>query len=235
MKRKLGIICFYLLISFLFYAHNLPKSIDDILEIIFIDYKIYFNALNNINCYGFFYFPSFFILTPLILNPIIYAIFLVLCICINQIILRELVKNRDAHFFFTIGNIGVLFVGNIDAFIFLVILICLKYRNEYITPILLAFICFKPTVFLIVPYFLLEAKNKTKFIAIFCGVFISVNCSFIFSIGITDFNPISIIRLFPNTLFKTWLMFVCYYYFKSYNDNLIFNVHNNNNNRKISP
>ncbi|MHA1252543.1 MAG: hypothetical protein ACTSRP_21335 [Candidatus Helarchaeota archaeon] len=77
-------------------------------------------------------------------------------------------KNSIRVAFFITLPFLYLYNGNIDPFIFLVLLICCRYiEKEKIIPALLAFISFKPTIIMVLPYFFYNSKNRKNFILIY--------------------------------------------------------------------
>jgi len=75
--------------------------------------------------------------------------------------------------------------GNIDPFILMILLLCCYYeKNQFLPPILLGFISFKPTVIFVVPYFLYITKNKCKFILFYISFLLLFNIYLIFNIDV---------------------------------------------------
>jgi len=160
----------------------------------FVDYFYYqaafYRLINNQELYknNFVYLPSFFILAPFILNKMVYFIFLISCLVVSSILLLKLENNIGKVLFFILLPLLYLYNGNIDPFIFLILLICCYYiENEIIIPILLAIISFKPTIIMILPYFIYNSKNRKKFILIYIScllilnIYIIINYSLIIS------------------------------------------------------
>jgi len=189
-----------------------------------IDYYVYLDGLNellNNNLYktkSFIYLPSFFIFTPLLLNKEIFFNFLIICFILDILLLVKLKENPIIVIFFGMFLISRLFAGNIDVFIFLIITYCLYKDNEILTTILLAFITFKPTVILILPYFVYYSKNRKRFIIIYSITLILFNIYFLFYPekileyiyqGLTFSNDIRVYLCY------SWLFYVYYYYFKN--------------------
>ncbi len=149
---------------------------------IFIDFTYYNAALtrlmSNEKLYqkNFVYSTSFFILSPILINLYLYLIILSICLLFSLILLIKLENNYWNILFLILLPVLYCYNGNIDPFIFLIVLICVYYKNnEYLTPILLSFISFKPTVILIVPYFLYISKNRLKFILYYVSFFVMFN------------------------------------------------------------
>ena len=126
----------------------------------FVDYGYYVSAIERFWNHGklyqqnFVYFPSFFILTPFLLNFYIYFGLLCISFVISFFLLLKLEDNYWMVMFVLMLPILYTYNGNIDPFILMVVIICCYYeKNEFIPPILLAFISFKPQVIFIIPYF----------------------------------------------------------------------------------
>ncbi|MFO8019498.1 MAG: hypothetical protein R6U96_12800, partial [Promethearchaeia archaeon] len=141
---------------------------------IFDDWRIYQEAfleyMNGINPYAdvsFVYFPHFFLLTPIFLNLYVYILFMLVCYGFSFYFAIKLQINKYIIIIFLFLNPIISLNGNIDFFILLVILICLYYKNSYLTPVLLSFVSFKPTLALVLPYFFLKSKSRVKFIIVY--------------------------------------------------------------------
>ncbi len=141
-----------------------------------------FHYYRNENFYTeyFGYFPSFFLISFLVEDLMIYFAFLSTCAVVSFYLLFQLTSNKIIAISVGIINFLTIFSGNIDPFVCMVVLLSLYYKeNEVIPSILLAFICFKPTTFLIVPYFFFVSKHKVKFIMIFITSFMAFNFYFL--------------------------------------------------------
>ena len=133
--------------------------------------------------YQFNYLPSFFLLSPFLINKTVYIIFLFICCGLCSIILIKVEENKFFRVLFSLLVFFLSFVGNIEPFVFLLLLLSIYYQeNTYLPPILLSFICFKLSLFLVVPYFLYKSKNRTIFILLFCFCFTLYNIYFLFNI-----------------------------------------------------
>ncbi len=148
---------------------------------VFVDYGYYSSAVlrfwagESIYQNNFVYLPSFFILTPIFLDIYIYLSFLLISLVISFIILIKLEDKFWMVFFVLCLPVLYSYNGNIDPFIFMILLICLysHKKNEYLAPVLLAFISFKPNVIFILPYFIYVSKKKKIFILIYL-IFLSI-------------------------------------------------------------
>jgi len=182
--------------------------------IIMIDYKVYQENKQP-------YFTSFQHLYSIIEPIDIYIPFIIICTILSAIIILILLKEYMVVFAYIVPQmLGRIVCGNIDPFIFLIIVICLYFKeNNYFVPILISFICFKPTIFLIVPYFLYVTKNKYIFLSIFCLSFVIFNFDFfLLGIqGILDFiNASYSVHSDYHLYFRYWMTYVYYYGFKEY-------------------
>ncbi len=156
-----------------------------------IDYEIYLFAYHNYildkpyytnspicgnTCFA--YFPSFFVYFQFIYSYEIYIYFLLICIAISCAILLVINENDSERIVAVALIIGSFNFngGNIDPFILLIISVCLLFRNnKYITPILLGLTSFKPTMIIILPYFIWKNKNKLLFCSLFASSFLCIN------------------------------------------------------------
>ncbi|MHA1292607.1 MAG: hypothetical protein ACTSQJ_08075 [Promethearchaeota archaeon] len=203
-----------------FYIQIISFYINPVYDI-FIDYRYYYAAVQRfwnseqLYQYNFVYFPSFFFLTPILLNFYIYFLFLLISLAISFILLLKIEENYGMVMFILMLPVLYLYNGNIDPFILMIILICCYYeKDENIPPILLAFISFKPTVILIIPYFLYVSKNRKRFFLLYSSFFILFNLYLIiqyklffefFKYGMFDFgHKIDIIRPY-------WIYYVYYF------------------------
>ena len=94
------------------------------------------------------------------------------------------VKNHIFSYWFSVIIFFTTFTGNIEPLTFLLLLIVFHYEeNQYIPPIILAFICFKLSFFITIPYFLYRAKKKVIFMFIFTLLFCLLNIHFILNIS----------------------------------------------------
>ena len=157
----------------------------------FVDYGYYYTASlrfwSNEILYqnNFVYFPSFFILTPILYSFSIYYIFLISSLVVSFIFLTKLENNYATVMFFLLLAFLHTYNGNIDPFILMVALICLYYeKNQNIPPILLAFISFKPTVIFIIPYFIYTSKHRVKFILLYGSILLLFNLYFLLHIDV---------------------------------------------------
>ncbi len=175
----------------------------------------YWENINPFQEY-FVYLPSFFLLSYLVYPILVYFILLITCSLISLFILFKLDNNKLMNLSLFFISLLTIMSGNIDVFIFLIILICLW--NQKLSPFLLAFITFKPTVILVLPYFLYRSEKRFKFIFYYCLTFILTNYYFIL-------NP-NAIWLYYDYTFNTfnmgfaflrpyWISYVYYFFFMS--------------------
>ncbi len=157
----------------------------------FVDYGYYFTASlrfwNNGILYqnNFVYLPSFFILTPFLFSFNIYFVFLMISLIISLIILLKLKEDYGTVVFFMFLAFLYIYNGNIDPFILMLVLISIYYeKDQYLPPILLAFISFKPTVIFIIPYFLYISKNRVKFIFLYGSFLLLINSYLVIHIDV---------------------------------------------------
>ncbi len=179
---SLFILCLILTIYSIYWESIEPAVI------IFWDYFVYYSPAiqkfwNSEVFYGLNYFPSFFFLTPFYINLEIYIVFLTCCWIGSIYLLFKLEKNYFVVLIFSFFTFVYILIGNIEPFSIFILLIAFLYEEDkYIPPILLAFICFKLTMFLIIPYFLYKANNRILFIIIFISAFLLLNIQFLFHI-----------------------------------------------------
>lgn len=179
---SLFILCLILTIYLIYWA-----SIETAV-IIFYDYIEYYSLAiqkfwNSEGFYGLNYFPSFFLLTPFYINLEIYIVFLTCCWISSTYLLFKLEKNYFVVLIFSSFTYIYILIGNIEPLSFFILLIAFLYKEDkYIPPILLAFICFKISIFLIIPYFLFKANNRILFILLFISTFLLFNIQFLFHI-----------------------------------------------------
>lgn len=188
---------------------------------IFGDYRIYIDAIIdyfNGNPYkdpSFVYFPHFFLLMPLYINILIYIGFLGLCIVISVLYMRKNNFNKYATIIFGAGMTLFCLSGNIGVLIAMIALICLYYDNDYLTAILMAFVSFKPTVIIILPYFLWRVDDKFKSCIVYCLTFVGLNGYFLVNNPEWYFIFLQFERnrwafvYFP--FFRIWFFIVLYY------------------------
>ncbi len=181
---SLFIICLIITIYVIYWASIEPAII------IFWDYIAYYSPAiqkywNNLDVfYELNYFPSFFVLTPFYINLEVYIVFLTCCWIGSTYLLFKLEKNYFVVLVFSSFTYIYILIGNIEPMSFFILLIAFFYKeNEYIPPILLAFICFKLTMFLTIPYFLYKANNRILFILLFIGFFLLFNFQFLFHVN----------------------------------------------------
>ncbi len=155
-----------------------------------IDYRIYLFAYNNYKsgkpyytnssicgrtCFA--YFPSFFIYFQYIYSFEIYIYFLLICVTLSCAILLVINKNDNDKIValaLIIGSFNC--CGNIDPFVLLIISTCLLFKeNRFIPPILLGLTSFKPTMIIILPYFLWKNNCKLLFCSLFVSSFLAIN------------------------------------------------------------
>lgn len=172
----------FIYIVYIFFYFQISSFYFNPVYDLFIDYSYYNSAVkrlwSNDKLYqnGFVYFTSFFILTPFLLNIYIYLALLCVSLIFSFFLLLQLEDNYWNIIFFIMLPILYIYNGNIDPFIFLIVLICCYYqKNEYIPPILLAFVSFKPTIILIIPYFFFNSNNKAKFYLYYIAFFLLFN------------------------------------------------------------
>jgi hypothetical protein len=206
LKSSTYIIIFYYFVAIFF----IIVFLTNINTFVHVDYQVYRLARerydNSLNFYTdskFPYLPSFFLI--FYASEVYFIILNFICIYISTFIMFKLdCKYYELLPFFMI-NVISLIGGNIEAFIFMIVLISYYYRkSEYIPPILLAFICFKPTVIYIIPYFLYISKNRIKFIFLYCSSLGLFNIYFLFNFEMififleNGFNPDDVIFVFRN-------------------------------------
>ena len=188
------------------------------------DYWIYHNAidryLRNENFYieYFGYFPSFFLLAPLVYIGEIYAFFLIVLAFLSFIVLFK-IESPNVAILIGFLNLLDIFSGNIDFLIFFVVLLCLWRNENYTIPILLAFISFKPSVILILPYFLYKSKKRYLFIITYGASWICFNYYFLLHTEYITYFIDYAIPFFSGGfayLRYTWLWYVYYYWIKEY-------------------
>jgi len=141
-------------------------------EFFLIDFKIYKEDLQP-------YLPSFDYLMIKYWDTYIYIWFLIICTAISVILIARK-EPIVVTMIFTHQLISRIYCGNIDPLIFLIVIVCTQYNNDYMRGILLAFVCFKPSVILIIPYFIYKVKKKFVFLVIFCISFAVFNWAFFF-------------------------------------------------------
>jgi hypothetical protein len=159
---------------------------------LFVDYGYYFSAVERfwandiIYQNSFVYLTGFFILTPVMLNIYMYLILLLISFVIPFILLVKLEEKYWMVVFVLTLPVLYVYNGNIDPFIFMIILICLYYskENEYLAPILLAFVSFKPNVVFVIPYFLYISKKRIKFIILYLVFLILFNINLILQFNV---------------------------------------------------
>ena len=191
----------------------------------FIDYQDYVNGLerliNNepLIDEDFVYLPSFFIFTPVLLFFPVYFVFFYTClIVLSYELIKESETDKTVIYFMLFGVIFVSITGNIDPFIFLLLIFSLRLvKNGYniIPAILLALIVFKPTTIYSIPLFLYYSKEKISFLIVyllFCSV---LNIYILFHLGIiAEFVVLTqtahFFQLFIN--FPAWLWYIIYQY-----------------------
>lgn len=139
-----------------------------------IDYIIYKDAYkrytNDRPFYrdGFIYLPCFFMLFQFICQYDTYMLFLVICYAGTIPFLLRLDMNFLAKMSFLFTVLVDMYSLNISVFILLIVAILLNIRKEHpIIPIILAFLCFKPNVIIIVAFFFILTENKKQFVIIF--------------------------------------------------------------------
>jgi len=153
---------------------------------VFWDYFEYYaptidNFFNKEGFYDLNYFPSFFILSPLVIILPIFIIFLSISWIVSVYFLFKIEDNYLVVLLFSGAAFYYILIGNLETFCFLILVIAYYYKeNNYIPPILLSFICFKITMFLTVPYFLYKSRKKFQFLLIFAGLFLIFNIYFLF-------------------------------------------------------
>lgn len=140
---------------------------------------IRYNNHENFYTEYFGYFPGFFFLQFFMYNIFIYFIFLLCSATCTFILMEKITKN--VPFSLTIYLIELITItsGNIDVFIFPVILLCFYKKNDILNAGLLAFISFKPTLILILPIFLYQSKSRIKFLSFFSISWILFNSYFL--------------------------------------------------------
>ncbi len=164
----------------------------------------------------FLYLPSFFLLSPFVYNQLIYAIFLICCSAFSLILLLRLEKDKYMAAVFTLTSLATIFSGNIDVFMFFVILLSIRY--EKLAPYLLGFISFKPSVIFILPFFLYRTNKRIRFMFLYCLTILLTNYYFLF-----NFNHIWIYLNYNLNDFDLglvffrpfWLSYPYYYWFMS--------------------
>ncbi len=142
------------------------------------DGSLYYGDTGDYGRIGFAYFPSFFIYFQFIYSFEIYIYFLLICIAISCALLLVINKSDNERIVAVALIVGSFNFsgGNIDPFILLIISICLLFRNnKYLPPILLGLISFKPTMIIVLPYFLWKYKSKLFFCLLFISAFLCIN------------------------------------------------------------
>ena len=158
---------------------------------------------------------------------------MIVCTVITIILMFVILKeNLLAFTIFLQPILERITFGNIDPFVFLVIVICLcldKYEYYYTIPVLLGFICFKPTVILILSYFFLSNKRRFAFVLLFTSTFFLFNIEFLLSgyqnilSFITTQQKDYALKYNMGTHFRYWFWYVCYYGFRNEIQDLIHN------------
>lgn len=191
----------------------------------------YLRFLKNLNFYkeGFVYFPSFFLLFQFISKEVIFIYFLISCMFLSIPLMIRLKLNTALICTLFLIQIGRIHILNVDPFIFLIILVCLNLntlKNKYVklfVPIFLAFISFKPSVIIILPYFLYRSENRLRFALVYCLSFICFNYYFLLNPQFINYFVEYAIRFITfNTKYKKnrgifasfrfWFIFVYYYF-----------------------
>jgi hypothetical protein len=226
-KRNNLIKCLIYAILLIFLILNII-SLFDLPNFNLGDHWIYREAieryLNNGDFYEeyFAYFPSFFLLSFLVYDTSTYAIFLIVSsiLCFLFLLILE-EDNKYLAYFFGFTNIIVIFGGNIDVFIFLVILICYWKKENALIAILLAFISFKPTVIIVLPIFLFLTENRRNFIIFYIISFSLFNFYIILHLELINSYlnivvPFYVVRF--DFLRPIWIWYSIYYCLKTFKE-----------------
>lgn len=182
-----------------------------------------YNLINNNPIYSgyFFYFPSFFIISPITFLPD-YIYFTISAVSMFLSIYLMVKTTNDPIFVCITSVITFIYVltGNIDPIVLIMVnlsLYFLEQKQDYLSIIIFTLFAFKPQTILLYPLFWIKIeKPKWKRVLLFLGLMLLLNLWFIFYLNVNNLvaSPISLqLIIIRVILFPPQYVLLAYWYY----------------------